>query len=137
MVAEEQVVRLRKPTRACSGTAAGSRGGTILPILSSSQHTVSQVRPETAASRLEILKVSATSNPGAVAGAIAGVVRTQHVVEVQAIGAGAVNQAIKAIAISRGYVAPGGLDLVCIPSFINISINGEERTGIRLVVEVR
>jgi stage V sporulation protein S len=86
---------------------------------------------------LEILKVSATSNPGAVAGAIAGVVRTKHTVEMQAIGAGAVNQAIKAIAISRGYVAPGGLDLVCIPSFINISIDGEERTGIRLVVEVR
>ena len=87
MVAEEQVVRLRKPTRACGGTAAGSRGGTILPILSSSEHTVSQVRPETAASRLEILKVSATSNPGAVAGAIEGVVRTQHTVKVQAIGA--------------------------------------------------
>lgn len=86
---------------------------------------------------MEIFKVSATSKPVAVAGAIAGVVRTQHQVEVQAIGAGAVNQAIKAIAISRGYVAPGGLDLVCIPSFINISINGEERTGIRLVVEVR
>jgi len=86
---------------------------------------------------LEILKVSATSKPVAVAGAIAGVVRTQKRVEVQAIGAGAINQAIKAIAISRGYVAPGGLDLVCIPSFIDISIDGEERTGIRLVVEVR
>jgi stage V sporulation protein S len=115
----------------------GPRAGTIVPILWSSQHIVSHARPETAASRLEILKVSATSNPGAVAGAIAGVVRTQHTVEVQAIGAGAVNQAIKAIAISRGYVAPGGLDLICIPSFINISINGEERTGIRLVVQVR
>ncbi len=88
-------------------------------------------------SPLEILKVSATSKPVAVAGAIAGVVRTQRRVEVQAIGAGAINQAIKAIAISRGYVAPGGLDLVCIPSFIDISIDGEERTGIRLVVEVR
>ena len=86
---------------------------------------------------LEILKVSATSKPVAVAGAIAGVVRTQKKVGVQAIGAGAINQAIKAIAISRGYVAPGGLDLVCIPSFIDISIDGEERTGIRLVVEVR
>ena len=86
---------------------------------------------------LEILKVSATSKPVAVAGAIAGVVRTQKKVEVQAIGAWAINQAIKAIAISRGYVAPGGLDLVCIPSFIDISIDGEERTGIRLVVEVR
>jgi stage V sporulation protein S len=91
----------------------------------------------TTESRLEIFKVSATSKPVAVAGAIAGVVRTQHQVEVQAIGAGAINQAVKAIAISRGYVAPGGLDLVCIPSFINISIDGEERTGIRLVVEVR
>jgi stage V sporulation protein S len=90
-----------------------------------------------ATSPLEILKVSATSKPVAVAGAIAGVVRTQKKVEVQAIGAGAINQAIKAIAISRGYVAPGGLDLVCIPSFIDISIDGEERTGIRLVVEVR
>src|SRR5437879_4934346 len=86
---------------------------------------------------IEILKVSATSKPVAVAGAIAGVVRTQSRVEVQAIGAGAINQAVKAIAISRGYVAAGGLDLVCIPSFIDISIDGEERTGIRLLVEHR
>jgi stage V sporulation protein S len=101
-------------------------------------HDAAELKPP-----LEILKVSATSKPIAwtstlaVAGAIAGVVRTQKRVEVQAIGAGAINQAIKAIAISRGYVAPGGLDLVCIPSFIDISIDGEERTGIRLVVEVR
>ena len=86
---------------------------------------------------VEILKVSATSKPVAVAGAIAGVVRTQSRVEVQAIGAGAINQAVKAIAISRGYVAAGGIDLVCIPSFIDISIDGEERTGIRLLVEQR
>ncbi len=86
---------------------------------------------------MEVLKVSANSKPLAVAGAIAGVIRTQSKVEIQAIGAGAVNQAIKAIAISRGYVAPGGIELVCIPSFIDISINGEERTGIRLLVEVR
>jgi stage V sporulation protein S len=86
---------------------------------------------------VEILKVSATSKPVAVAGAIAGVVRTQSRVEVQAIGAGAINQAVKAIAISRGYVAAGGIDLVCIPSFIDISIDGEERTGIRLLVEAR
>jgi stage V sporulation protein S len=99
---------------------------------SSPSHDASELK-----SPLEILKVSATSKPVAVAGAIAGVVRTQKKVEVQAIGAGAINQAIKAIAISRGYVAPGGLDLVCIPSFIDISIDGEERTGIRLVVEVR
>jgi stage V sporulation protein S len=86
---------------------------------------------------IEILKVSATSKPVAVAGAIAGVVRSQTRVEVQAIGAGAINQAVKAIAISRGYVAAGGIDLVCIPSFIDISIDGEERTGIRLLVESR
>ncbi len=86
---------------------------------------------------MEILKVSATSKPVAVAGAIAGVIRSSQKVEVQAIGAGAINQAIKAIAISRGYVAPGGIDLICIPSFIDISIDGEERTGIRLLVELR
>ncbi len=93
--------------------------------------------PRTARAAIEILKVSATSKPVAVAGAIAGVVRSQSRVEVQAIGAGAINQAVKAIAISRGYVAAGGFDLVCIPSFIDISIDGEERTGIRLLVESR
>ena len=85
----------------------------------------------------EVLKVGATSKPVLVAGAIAGVIRSQNRVEVDAIGAGAVNQAIKAIAISRGYVLPGGLDLVCIPSFIDLSLDGQERTGIRLLVEVR
>ena len=85
----------------------------------------------------EVLKVGATSKPVLVAGAIAGVIRSQNRVEVHAIGAGAVNQAIKAIAISRGYVAPGGLDLVSIPSFIDLSLDGQERTGIRLLVEVR
>lgn len=81
--------------------------------------------------------MSTGSKPVAVAGAIAGVIRTAGRVEVQAIGAGAINQAIKAIAISRGYVAPGGIEIVCIPSFIDISIDGQERTGIRLLVEVR
>jgi len=93
--------------------------------------------PGSVPTSVEVLKVSATSQPVRVAGAIAGVVRVHHRVEIQAIGAGAINQAVKAIAISRGYVAPGGLDLVCIPSFMDISIDGEERTGIRLVVEVR
>src|ERR1700680_397653 len=105
--------------------------------MSTTTQTSTQLGPKGAGVPLEILKVSATSKPVAVAGAIAGVVRSQSKVEVQAIGAGAINQAIKAIAISRGYVAPGGLDLVCIPSFIDISIDGEERTGIRLIVEVR
>lgn len=89
------------------------------------------------ATPVEVLKVSATSQPVKVAGAIAGVVRVHQRVEIQAIGAGAINQAVKAIAISRGYVAAGGLDLVCIPSFIDLAINGEDRTGIRLLVEVR
>src|SRR2546428_10434386 len=93
--------------------------------------------PRARRAAIEIWKVSAPSKPVAVAGAIAGVVRSQSRVEVQAIGAGAINQAVKAIAISRGYVAAGGFDLVCIPSFIDISIDGEERTGIRLLVESR
>ncbi|HEV2036800.1 MAG TPA: stage V sporulation protein S [Candidatus Dormibacteraeota bacterium] len=85
----------------------------------------------------EVLKVAATSKPVMVAGAIAGVIRTKSRVEIHAIGAAAVNQAIKAIAISRGYVAPAGVELVCIPSFIDLSLDGQERTGIRLLVEVR
>jgi stage V sporulation protein S len=90
---------------------------------------------ETAAK--EVLKVGATSKPVLVAGAIAGVIRSKSRVEVHAIGAGAVNQAIKAIAISRAYVAPAGLDLVFLPSFIDLLLDGQERTGIRLLVEVR
>jgi stage V sporulation protein S len=86
---------------------------------------------------IEVLKVAGTSKPVSVAGAIAGVLRTQSRVEIHAIGAAAVNQAIKAIAISRGYVAPSGLELVCIPSFIDLTVAGEERTGIRFLVEVR
>ena len=85
----------------------------------------------------EVLKVGATSRPVLVAGAIAGVIRSQGRVEVHAIGAAAVNQAIKAVAISRGYVLPAGLDLVCVPSFVDLSLDGQERTGIRLLVEVR
>ena len=87
--------------------------------------------------RCEVLKVAAASKPVSVAGAIAGVIQSQQRVDVHAIGAGAVNQAIKAIAISRGYVAPVGLDLICIPSFIDLTLDGQERTGIRLLVEVR
>ena len=85
----------------------------------------------------EVLKVAATSKPVSVAGAIAGVIRSHDRVEIHAIGAGAVNQAVKAIAISRGYVAPAGLELVCIPTFIDLMVGGQERTGIRFLVEVR
>ena len=90
-----------------------------------------------AAQESQVLKVSARSRPSLVAGAIAGVIREKGRAEVQAIGAGAVNQSIKAIAIARGYLAPGGLDVICIPSFTDVFINGEERTAIRLVVEPR
>ena len=86
---------------------------------------------------IEVLKVAGTSRPVSVAGAIAGVIRSQGRVEVHAIGAGAVNQAIKAITISRGYVAPSGLELVCIPTFIDLIVAGQARTGIRFLVEVR
>lgn len=85
----------------------------------------------------EILKVSAQSRPSAVAGAIAGVVREKGRAEVQAIGAGAVDQAVKAIAIARGYLVPSGFDVVCIPSFTDVVINDEERTALKLMVEPR
>ena len=86
---------------------------------------------------MEVLKVSAKSVTNSVAGAIAGVIREKNAVEVQAVGAGAANQAIKAVAIARGYLAPGGVDLVCVPAFANVSIDGEERTAIKLIVEPR
>jgi stage V sporulation protein S len=86
---------------------------------------------------MEVLKVSSKSNPNSVAGAMAGVVRQAGAVEVQVVGAGALNQAIKAMAIARGYVAPSGIDLVCVPTFHDIQIDGESRTAIRLLVESR
>jgi stage V sporulation protein S len=86
---------------------------------------------------LETLKVSTRSNPNSVAGAMAGVVRSSGGVLVQVVGAGALNQAIKAIAIARGYVAPGGIDLVCVPTFAEVEIDGERRTAIRLRIQDR
>ncbi len=86
---------------------------------------------------MEILKVSAKSSPNSVAGALAGVLRERGGAEIQAIGAGALNQAVKAVAIARGFVAPSGVDLICIPAFTDIVIDGEERTAIKLIVEPR
>ncbi len=86
---------------------------------------------------VEVLKVSSKSNPNSVAGALAGVLRQSGAVEVQVVGAGALNQAVKAIAIARGFVAPSNIDLVCIPTFADIEIDGEGRTAIRLAVEDR
>ena len=86
---------------------------------------------------MEILKVSSHSAPNSVAGAIAGVVRDKGSVEVQAVGAGAANQAIKAIAIARGYLAPVGVDLICTPAFANVAIDGMDKTAIKLICEKR
>jgi stage V sporulation protein S len=86
---------------------------------------------------MEVLKVSSKSNPNSVAGAMAGVIRHSGVVEVQVVGAGALNQAIKAMAIARGYVAPSGIDLLCAPTFTDVEIEGQRRTAIRLLVETR
>ena len=86
---------------------------------------------------MEVLKVSSRSAPNYVAGAIASVIRDNFSVEVQAVGAGAANQAIKAIAVARGYLAPIGIDLICIPAFASVIIEGEERTAIKLICERR
>jgi stage V sporulation protein S len=86
---------------------------------------------------VEVLKVSSRSSPNAVAGALAGVVRHAGCVEIQVVGAGALNQAIKAVAIARGYLVPSGVELVCVPMFADIEIAGEGRTAIRLVCQDR
>ena len=87
--------------------------------------------------QMDLLKVSSKSNPNSVAGAIAGMVREKGYAEVQSIGAGALNQAVKAVAIARGFVAPGGVDLICIPAFAEVEIEGQSKTGIRLIIEGR
>jgi len=86
---------------------------------------------------MEVLKVSSKSKPNSVAGALAGVLREKGGAEIQAIGAGALNQAVKAVAIARGFVAPGGMEIICIPAFTDVEINGEKRTAIKLTVEPR
>ena len=86
---------------------------------------------------MEVLKVSTKSNPKSVAGALAAIIKEKNVVEIQAVGAGAINQAVKSIAIARGFVAPSGKDIVCIPAFTDIQIDGESRTAIKLIVQPR
>ncbi|MDY4040660.1 MAG: stage V sporulation protein S [Collinsella sp.] len=85
---------------------------------------------------MEFLKISSKSSPASVAGAIAGMVKDGVPVNMQCVGAGAVNQAIKAIAIARGFLIPTGFDISCAPVFSDILINGESRTAIRLSVYV-
>ncbi len=86
---------------------------------------------------MEMLKVSSNSNPKSVAGALAAVIREEGRAELQGVGAGAINQAVKAIAIVRGFIAPNGIDLISVPAFSEIEINGEERTAIKFIVEPR
>ena len=83
------------------------------------------------------LKVSTKSSPNKVAGALAGTIKEEGKAEMQAIGAGALNQAIKAVAIARGFVAPSGVDLVFIPAFVDVQIEGEDRTAIKLIIGPR
>ena len=88
-------------------------------------------------SRVDIIKVAATSRSTAVAGAIAGVMREHKRAEVQAIGAGAVNQAVKAAAIARRFLELDGIDVICIPKMVEVVIDDQERTAVKLVVEPR
>ncbi|RIK23498.1 MAG: stage V sporulation protein S [Anaerolineae bacterium] len=100
-------------------------------FISETVHSANGDGPKT----LNIIKVSARSRTAAVAGAIAGVMRDSSHAEVQAIGAGAVNQAVKAIVIAKGYLAEEGVHISCVPSFVDIDIDEQERTAIRFVIE--
>ena len=86
---------------------------------------------------VKLLKVSSNSKPNSVAGAIAGMIRTESKVQVQTIGAGALNQAVKGVAIARGFIAPTGQELICVPFFKDIEVNGEVKTAIVLTIESR
>ena len=86
---------------------------------------------------MEVLRVSSKSEPKSVAGAIAAILRNGETVEINAIGAAAVNQVVKSIAVARGYVAPNGIELVCIPAFSQLEVDGKEKTSIRFIVEKR
>jgi stage V sporulation protein S len=86
---------------------------------------------------MEVLKVSSKSNPNSCAGALAAVIRRSGSVEMQVVGAGALNQAVKAVAIARGFLEPSGVDLVCVPMFADIEIEGQSRTALRLLLDDR
>ncbi len=86
---------------------------------------------------MDVIKVSGSSRTSAVAGAIAGVFREHKRAEVQAIGAGAVNQAVKALVLARGYLKEDGYDVICAPEFVDVEIDGKIRTAVKLVVELR
>lgn len=114
--------------------ATASRPGLLIDnsqVASLFPFTPGVVRP------MDMIKVSASSRSTAVAGAIAGIIRDAGHAEVQAIGASAVNQAIKAIAIAHGYLQLDGIDIVCVPSFTEVDIDGNERTAVRISIEKR
>lgn len=113
-------------------TAVGYESGTVIAATEPVEAVEGEVHRYG-----EVLKVSARSRPSAVAGAIAGVVRESGRAEVQAIGAGATNQAVKAVAIARDYLRETGIEAICLPAFIDVTIDNEDRTAIRLVVEPR
>lgn len=110
------------------------QSSTLERVLGGEEH---HMEAEPLADTAEMLKVSTRSRPSAVAGAIAGVIREHGIAEVQSIGAGATNQAIKAVAIARSYLRDDGIDITCVPSFIDIDIDNQERTAIRLLIERR
>ena len=86
---------------------------------------------------VDVIKVKANSRTAAVAGAIAGVIREHKHADIQAIGAGAVNQAVKALVLAKGYLAEDGLSNYCIPEFVDVEIEGKVRTAIKLVVDIK
>lgn len=86
---------------------------------------------------MEVFRVSSDTRPVSVAGAIAAVIQNDGSVELQSIGAGATHQAVKAVAIARGYLAPVGLDIICTPAFMTVKVGETERTGIRMIIETR
>src|SRR5215510_13242369 len=101
------------------------------------ENTLTGTTKQATHKKADIIKVSATSRSTAVAGAIAGVMREHKFAEVQAIGAGAVNQAVKALAIARGYLDGDGIDIMCTPQFMEVEIDGQKRTAVRFNVEPR
>jgi stage V sporulation protein S len=125
VVAHEHVAPYEEPVEAAPASQNGHLTAEAVETVAAHQHGD------------EVLKVSARSRPSAVAGAIAGVVREYGKAEVQAIGAGATNQAVKAAAIARDYLLETGIDAVCLPAFIDVTIDNEDRTAIRLVIEPR
>ena len=137
--AEEEAVTLetREPAPATSIVSYSEYEAGALPERYEADDASARYEADEVPAESDVLKVSARSRPSAVAGAIAGVVREMGRAEIQAIGAGATNQAVKAVAIARDYLRETDIDVVCLPEFIDITIDNEDRTAMLLVVEPR